>query len=117
MDTAYQDLQNRYRILRVLGQGGMGSVYLCEDLRLPGKHWAVKEMLCPDALPFAARETFEREVRILSGLRHRNLPMIVDYFHEHGNEYLVMEFVEGRTLYDEIRDRGPTEEVQALRWG
>lgn len=112
-----RSLQGRYRILRTLGHGGMGSVYLCEDLRLPGKQWAVKEMLCPESLPYGARESFEREVRILAGLRHRNLPMIVDYFHEDGNEYLVMEYVEGRTLHEELATRGRADEVQALRWG
>ncbi len=110
-------LQTRYQILRTLGHGGMGSVFLCEDLRLPGKQWAVKEMLCPESLPYGARESFEREVRILAGLRHRNLPMIVDYFHEEGNEYLVMEYVEGRTLHEEVRLRGRVDEIQALRWG
>lgn len=112
-----RSLQNRYQVMRTLGHGGMGSVFLCEDLRLPGKQWAVKEMLCPESLPYGARESFEREVRILSGLRHRNLPMIVDYFHEDGNEYLVMEFVEGRTLHEEVTSRGEVDEVQALRWG
>ncbi len=103
--------------MKTLGHGGMGSVFLCEDLRLPGKQWAVKEMLCPETLPYGARESFEREVRILSGLRHRNLPMIVDYFSEDGNEYLVMEYVEGRTLLDEVTSRGQVDEIQALRWG
>jgi len=110
-------LQGRYRIVDVLGRGGFGAVYRCEDLRLPGKHWALKELVCPEpGLVKEARRNFEREAHMLSALRHRSLPVIVDYFSEGDSTYLVMEEVEGRTLAQVIDDDGPASEGEALRW-
>ncbi len=110
-------LQGRYRIVDVLGRGGFGAVYRCEDLRLPGKHWALKELICPEpGLVKEARRNFEREAHMLSALRHRSLPVIVDYFSEGESTYLVMEEVEGRTLAQLIDDDGPASEGEALRW-
>lgn len=94
----------------------MGTVYLCEDLRLPGKVWAVKEMMLPEALPELALERFHREVELLSRLRHPSLPMIADCFREDDQEYLVMEFVEGEDIAARLSREGPVSEVQALRW-
>ncbi len=110
-------LQGRYRIVDVLGRGGFGAVYRCEDMRLPGKRWALKELICPEpGLVNEARRNFEREAHMLSALRHRSLPVIVDYFSEDERTYLVMEEVEGRTLAQVIDDDGPAAEGEALRW-
>jgi ABC-type branched-subunit amino acid transport system substrate-binding protein len=96
----------------------MGAVYLCEDLRLPGKRWAVKEMICSEPGTIEEmRRNFRREVAMLSGLRHRNMPLIVDCFSEADRDYLVMEYIEGQTLSQVIEREGPASEVQALRWG
>ncbi len=111
-------LQQRYKILSVLGRGGMGVVYLCEDLRLPGKRWALKEMLCSDpALAAQARESFEQEAAMLSTLRHRQLPELIDYFVDGDRQYLVMEYVEGPELLHLVQKDGPVSEADALRWG
>ena len=110
-------LQGRYRILGFLGRGGMGCVYQCEDLRLSGKRWAVKEMLVFDpASQDQIEESFKREAQILSRLRHRNLPMIVDYFIEDSKQYLVMEYIEGENLAQWIQREGAASELQAMRW-
>lgn len=113
-----QVLQNRYKVLSVLGRGGMGVVYLCEDLRLPGRRWALKEMICSDpALAEQARESFEQEAAMLSALRHRQLPELIDYFVDGDRQYLVMEYVEGPELLHLVQRDGPVSEADALRWG
>jgi len=110
-------LQGRYRITGFLGRGGMGAVYQCEDLRLPGKRWAVKEMLVFDpASQEQIEESFKREAQMLSRLRHRNLPMIVDYFIEESKQYLVMECIDGENLAQLIQREGQATELQAMRW-
>jgi serine/threonine-protein kinase len=111
-------LAQRYRIIRSLGRGGLGSVYLCEDLRLAGKQWALKQMLRPEPeLRERFRETFDREARTLSRLRHPNMPVVVDYFDEGDDCYLVMEFVEGENLAEYVRRRGPLSEEKAFDYG
>jgi hypothetical protein len=102
-------LQNRYRILRRIGGGGMGVVYLAEDTRLPGRRCAVKEM-SPAALPPQDRSwataAFRQEAQMLANLDHPGLTAVTDFFYEVGNWYLVMDFVEGETLEDRL-DRLP----------
>jgi serine/threonine protein kinase len=114
-------LRQRYRIVRVLGRGGMGAVYLVEDRALYGKYWALKELLerFSDAAERAdAIAQFQHEARILVTLTHPNLPQMVDAFEEGGRHYLVMEFVEGRTL-KAVLDAAPDgrlPEGQVLAW-
>ena len=94
-------LQNRYRILRQIGGGGMGLVYLAEDNRLPGRMCAVKEM-SPDQLPpndrTWATNAFRQEAQMLARLDHPGLTSVTDFFSEDGNLYLVMDYVPGQTL-------------------
>ncbi|MBG9792699.1 serine/threonine protein kinase [Paenibacillus dendritiformis] len=98
-----QLLHGRYRIVRLLGSGGMSSVYLAEDERLAGKLWAIKV-----AKP-AARdmERLVHEARLLTALRHPHLPLIVDFYppDASGRAYLVMEYIEGSTLVVRMRER------------
>lgn len=100
-------LRERYRLTNIVGQGGMGNVYRAEDLRLPGRLCAIKEVR-PDPLATAegraqAREQFLQEASILAQLDHPNLPKVSDYFTEEGNEYLVMDFVPGDDLYQVLK--------------
>ncbi len=87
----------------------MGAVYLAEDQRLPTR-WAIKEMkrdgLSAEDLEHAS-ELFRTEARLLSELRHRNLPRIVDFFETGGKLYLVMDFIEGETLETRVERDGP----------
>ncbi|MCA9795080.1 MAG: serine/threonine protein kinase, partial [Candidatus Eremiobacteraeota bacterium] len=101
-------LQGRYEVLEYLGQGETGTVHLCKDLHLPGKQWAVKRMTSGPALG--------REVEIMLGLRHRNLPAVIDHFSENGENFLVLEFVEGENLTTTVGQEGPINEFEALRW-
>lgn len=91
----------RYQVVRLLGQGGMSNIYLCDDLNLKGKRWVVKEMVArytdPQEQQMAVK-LFEREAHLLSSLDHRNLPKVNDFFIFQGRSYLVMEFVDGEDL-------------------
>jgi len=110
-----QVLKGRYRIQAILGEGGMGTVYLAQDTLLDRPR-AIKE-LCPDPLAdearlLAARAQFEREARVLRGLRHKNLPHVSDYFSIDENDYLVMDYIQGESLADLLgRKKRPTERL------
>ncbi|MCS7247979.1 MAG: serine/threonine protein kinase [Anaerolineales bacterium] len=95
-------LRSRYRIRRIIGQGGMGSIYLADDLRLEGRLCAVKEVVHDRSLTAEllqeAREQFLREATTLARLDHPNLPKVSDYFSVGGRDYLVMDFVPGKDL-------------------
>jgi serine/threonine protein kinase len=87
-------LQNRYRIVRQLGQGGMGTVYEAVDQRLSSVV-AIKETLITTD---EGRDAFEREASLLANLRHRSLPNVTDHFAESDGQYLVMQFISGEDL-------------------
>ena len=97
-------LHNRYRIIEILGQGGMGSIYRSIDNNL-GVEVAVKENL------FTTEEyarQFRREAVILASLKHPNLPRVSDHFviREQG-QYLVMDYIEGEDLRERQHCSGP----------
>jgi formylglycine-generating enzyme required for sulfatase activity len=93
-------LQNRYVIVRSIGQGGMGTVYLAKDQRL-GNTVALKESIFTDEKMLAA---FEHEARLLAGLRHPALPKVSDHFSEGESKFLIMEYIAGNDL-GEILDK------------
>ncbi len=99
-------LKQRYRILDVVGKGGMGAVYRAEDTQLGNRKVAIKEMsqsgLSPQAI-IDATEAFKQEAHILARLQHPNLPNIYDHFSETGRWYLVMSFIPGETLGDYLK--------------
>ncbi len=100
MLTAGTVLQNRYRIVRQLGQGGMGTVYEAVDERVSAVV-VVKE--ANQATDESQRREFEREARLLANLQHKTLPKVMDYFVEGRTEYLVMEYVPGYDLAELLR--------------
>lgn len=86
----------RYKIVRPLGEGGFGEVYLAEDDRLGNKLVAVKESFDKSQ---EAQEQFRLEAQILANLQHPSLPRVTDHFLEpDGRQFLVMDFVEGEDL-------------------
>ena len=117
-------LRGRYRVTRVIGQGGMGSIYLADDQRLEGRLCALKEVEHDRTLPAdllkQARDQFQREATVLARLDHPNLPKVSDFFAIGGRDYLVMDFVPGkdlRTLMNEARRRSEfLQERQVLSW-
>jgi hypothetical protein len=113
-------IQNRYRVVRLLGSGGFGAVYLAEDIRL-GRAVAIKEMdafrLPPDERA-QAEQLFEREARMLASLDHPGLTRIWDYFQIDQRALLVMEYVPGQTLRELLqRNGGPLDEPFAIEAG
>ncbi len=105
-------LRDRYEILDLVGQGGMGAVYKAGDRRLRGRVCAVKEILpelaSAPGMESQAHEQFYREASVLAQLDHPNLPKVSDFFEQDGREYLVMDFVPGqdlRQLVEEARRR------------
>ncbi len=117
-------LRERYKIRRIIGQGGMGSIYLAEDIRLEGRQCALKEVQHESSLPEdalqQARDQFLREAQILARLDHPNLPKVSDFFSEENREYLVMDYVPGddlRTLMIEARRKKSfLDEREVLGW-
>ena len=96
----------RYRVTRKLGGGGMADVYLAEDQEL-GRRVAVKILHERYANDEQFVERFRREATHAAGLSHPNIVSIFDRGETDGSYFIVMEYVEGRTLKELIRGRGP----------
>ncbi len=95
-------LQDRYLIKKIIGRGGMGSVYLADDTLLEGRKCALKEVeydhSLDDILVKEAQDQFMREATILARLDHPNLPKVSDFFSIGSCDYLVMDYVPGEDL-------------------
>ncbi|OGN92885.1 MAG: protein kinase [Chloroflexi bacterium RBG_13_48_10] len=117
-------LRSRYKIRRIIGHGGMGSIYLADDLRLEGRQCALKEVehdrTLPQEVVNQARDQFLREATVLARLDHPNLPKVSDFFSIGVRDYLAMDFVPGndlRTIMMEARQRGVfLPEAEVLSW-
>jgi len=117
-------LRERYKIVELVGRGGMGATYRAEDLRLKGRFCAVKEALPdPDASSDELRQSraqFYEEASTLARLDHPNLPKVSDHFSEDDRDYLVMDFVPGQDLKEMLanamREGHPLPERQVLTW-
>lgn len=93
-------LQNRYRIQKQIGQGGMGAVYVATDERFASRV-AIKETFFTDE---NYGKAFEREARLLNNLRHPALPRVSDHFIEENGQFLVMEYIEGDDLSEKMQE-------------
>jgi eukaryotic-like serine/threonine-protein kinase len=96
---------SHYRVLRVLGEGGMGVVYEAEDVRL-GRHVALKFVVHKKLDRRETVERFEREARTASVLNHPNICTVHDVGEEGGHHFIAMELLEGESL-DALLTRGP----------
>lgn len=117
--TPGQVIHDRYRVIALLSQGGMGAVYETFDLSLDVR-CALKEMVpYPGTLETVLpqlREQFRQEAQLLADLRHPNMPRVTDHFEEDGNAYLVMDFVYGKRLEEIIAQEGGLAEDEVLGW-
>src|SRR4051794_36258537 len=120
-ETTIQGSRGEYKVLALIGRGGMGAVYRAQRLS-DGTIWALKEMRPQqDAPPEEAAENrrlFEQEAALLEQLRNPNLPLVADRFEYQGRPTLVMEFVPGQTLEERIREtNAPLLEQQVIGYG
>jgi serine/threonine protein kinase len=115
-------LVDRYKIVRRIGGGGMGSVYMAEDLNLANRPVAVKEMIemfADESTRHKAIEDFKREAEMLARLDHPSIPTIYQYFFDQtrGRYYLVMKYIDGGDLARRQRESGGRVfELTVTRW-
>jgi serine/threonine-protein kinase len=100
-------LEDRYRLLGMLGEGGIGWVYRAEHLKL-GHEVAIKMLQPQYAQHTMMRPRFEREAKALAALSHPNIVSLTDYSVDEGWPYLVMELLGGRTM-QELIEEGPVD--------
>jgi len=106
-------LQKRYRIIKQLGQGGMGAVYEAIDQRVKCTVVLKRTLFNREDL----QRAFEREARLLANLRHPALPKVMDHFVEGEGQYLVMEHIPGQDLAQMLKVFGrPFAPIEVLRW-
>jgi serine/threonine-protein kinase len=117
-------LNHRYEIVRRIGGGGMGAVYLAKDQNLGDAPRAVKEMIeshIDDAQHEKAIADFKRESLLLTELEHPSIPTVYDYFYDEDSErfYLVMKFIPGSDLASRLRavPEGRIDEPTITEWG
>src|SRR5215475_9081483 len=97
---------SRYRIIRLIGRGGMGAVYEAEHLVM-GRRVALKVIHPRFIANEAAVERFRREVRSAARLSHPNIVAAYDADQAGQTHFLVMEYVDGQTLAEHLKERGP----------
>lgn len=110
-------LEGKYRIVSVIGKGGMSTVYLAVHQRLNQK-WAIKEIsreYCENYEMISRQLLMEAD--ILKKLNHPGLPQIIDIIEKKNVIWMVMEFIEGKTLKDILKKKGRIEEETVLVWG
>jgi serine/threonine protein kinase len=117
-------LRDRYIIREIIGRGGMGSIFLAEDNRLPGRMCALKQVRhdqdIPENIRSQTREQFYREASVLARLDHPNLPKVSDYFSHSDCDYLVMDYIPGddlKIVMDRARHQGHfLDQDEVLQW-
>jgi formylglycine-generating enzyme required for sulfatase activity/predicted Ser/Thr protein kinase len=110
-----ETIAGRYSIVRILGKGGMGAVYLANDSRLGGRKVAVKVPTFFDDHDTAFLRRLEREAHIAAQFQHPNICPIFDFGTHNGRPFLVLAYIEGTSLAEHLsRHTKPFDVVQAV---
>src|SRR5256885_12156823 len=96
-----------YRIVDYIGSGAFGSVFKAEDVNSPGRIVAIKELHKKHTRNAVIKQRFFQEAVAMARLDHANLPRLFTFGEDDGCYYLVMEFISGRVLADELHRNGP----------
>jgi len=96
-----------YRVIEYVGSGGFGSVFKAEDVNSPGRIVAIKELHKKHTRSTVIKQRFFQEALAMARLDHPNLPRLYTFGEDNGCYYLVMEFVSGSPLNEELEDKGP----------
>ena len=118
-------LDGKFKIVQVLGEGGMGTVYKVAQEAVPGMppfYYAVKELLISPTTTKEDRDVaidrFNKEIALLRGLKNPHIASLMVPFQDRGNYYFVMEFVPGRSLEKMLEDsKAPLPEDKVIKWG
>lgn len=106
-------VDGKYRILHVIGRGGMSIVYLAMNERA-NKQWAIKEIQKKHLRRY---DLHKKEIEMMKKLRHPSLPGIVDVIELRDSLLIVMDYIEGQTLDEILEDYGPQREETVRNWG
>ncbi|MCJ7621917.1 MAG: serine/threonine protein kinase, partial [Anaerolineaceae bacterium] len=105
-------LKERYRIIRLLGKGGMGAVHLAYDISLENEV-AVKSN---QSLGQDSKDQFLQEARLLATLKHPNLPRVIDHFISGDTQFLVMDYIPGTDLDTLVDEKGSQPLEKVIEW-
>ena len=110
-------IDGKYKVLEEIGRGGMSVVYLARDQRL-NKQWAIKEILkkANTQDDEIAINSLMAEANLMKNLDHPVLPRIVDIIDNGKTIYVIMDYIEGRSLDKELKEKGPQSEERVLGW-
>ncbi len=103
-----------YQVIEYVGSGGFGSVFRAEDVHTPGRVVAIKELHKKHTRNQVIKQRFFQEAVAMARLDHPNLPRLYTFGEDHGSYYLVMEFISGKVLGDEIHEHGPMKAQRAV---
>lgn len=103
-----------YQITDYVGSGGFGSVFRAEDVNTPGRIVAIKELHKKHTRNQVIKQRFFQEAVAMARLDHPNLPRLYTFGEDNGSYYLVMEFISGKLLSDEIHEKGPMRPDRAV---
>lgn len=107
------DFERRYQIIEILGEGGMGVVYLAQDREL-SRRVAIKFLSIEEDDRSQVKERFEQEARVCAAMKHPNIVPLYVFGHENRKPYLVFEYVQGQTLHERIRSKGHLSDAETL---